>query len=162
MKEIFVDLARQILYAFDGEEVFRQYDCVSGDNAHATTVGRHRISRKHRIYRSRQYDAQMNYAMFFHRGEAIHEAQAVQLMSYARVGLRGLGLGENDPFGSHGCVRLDSRAARELFDWAPMGTSVHVAARNPALPGPYLDGAIWRNPDGTPCPRPERGKRTNR
>jgi lipoprotein-anchoring transpeptidase ErfK/SrfK len=124
---IVVDLSRQILYAYqDGTLVF-EYSCVSGDNDNPTTVGRHRVIRKHRIYRSRKYDRQMNFAMFFHGGEAIHESNAVGPMSYARTFLRAVGLGEEDPFGSHGCVRLSSDHAETLFDWTPMQTPVDVA-----------------------------------
>ncbi|MCB0654686.1 MAG: L,D-transpeptidase [Saprospiraceae bacterium] len=133
MKVIYVDLSHQILYAYEGNKLFRKYDCVTGDKSHKTTVGTHRIGRKHRIYRSRQYDAQMNFAMFFHRGEAIHESHLVGPMSYARITLRSIGLGDVDPFGSHGCVRLESSNARELFNWTPIRTKV-VISRNLKLP----------------------------
>ncbi|MEL6635646.1 MAG: L,D-transpeptidase [Bacteroidota bacterium] len=133
MKTIFVDTSCQVLYAYEGEKLFCKFDCVTGDNDHKTTLGTHYIGRKHEFYRSRQYDAQMNYAMFFHRGEAIHESSLVAPMSYARMVLKKLGLEEKDPFGSHGCVRLESSNARELFNWTPIGTKV-VVSKNPRLP----------------------------
>jgi lipoprotein-anchoring transpeptidase ErfK/SrfK len=126
-KRIVVDLSRQLLYAYDGEELIHCFDCVSGDHDHPTPVGDWGIYRKHETYRSRTYDAQMDYAMFFKRtGEAIHEGYAVGPMSYARAALEQFGLQEHDPFGSHGCVRLAGIDARTLFDWAPIGTRVHV------------------------------------
>ncbi|MFO0977355.1 MAG: L,D-transpeptidase [Planctomycetaceae bacterium] len=136
MKKIFVDLSRQKLYAFDGNVLFQQYNCVSGDNENPTTPGSHKVYRKHKKYRSKKYNAQMDYAMFFHGGEAIHESHVVVVMSYGRVALRAIGLGDQDPFGSHGCVRLQSSAAEELFNWTPMGTPVYVVESNPSLPGP--------------------------
>ena len=133
MKTIYVDLVRQILYAYEGSRLFRRYNCVTGDNAHRTTMGTHRIGRKHKIYRSRKYDAQMNYAMFFYRGEAIHESKLVEPMSYARVAIQKLGMEDIDPFGSHGCVRLHPSHAKSLFNWTPIGTKV-IVSKNPKLP----------------------------
>jgi lipoprotein-anchoring transpeptidase ErfK/SrfK len=154
-KAIFVDLRRQILYAYDGARLVYRFDCVSGDRDHTTTPGTHTIGRKHRIYRSRRYGAQMNYAMFFHGGEAIHEANAVLPMSHIRTALRAVGMEESDPFGSHGCVRLEQNQARMLFEWTPPGTRVTVDRQNPRLPGPYLDGGIWRDSAGNPTSRPD-------
>ena len=66
-KQIIVDLDDQVLYAYDGPNRTYEFDCTSGDSSHHTAIrpSLFQISRKEKIYRSKKYDAQMNYAMFF-------------------------------------------------------------------------------------------------
>lgn len=79
--------------------------------------------RKHALYRSRSYDAQMNYAMFFsHDGKAFHQYHGFVPLSAVRIARAGV----SEWFGSHGCVRLTERDAKALYAWAPVGTRVHV------------------------------------
>jgi lipoprotein-anchoring transpeptidase ErfK/SrfK len=119
-KRIYVVLDRQVLQAFDGDEMVYEFDCCTGDSDHPTTTGAFRILHKHRFYHSRKYDAQMDYAMFFTRdGKAIHQGVAVGLTSL----LRYLGA---DSVGSHGCVRLAEEDAATMFEWTPRGTPVIV------------------------------------
>lgn len=120
MKRIVVKLDRQVLQAFDGDTKVHELECATGDDDHPTDPGLFRVFRKHRHYRSRKYDAQMDFAMFFTRdGKAIHESHAVGITSYLRFfGVTSLG--------SHGCVRLSSEDAETIFEWAPIGTRVHV------------------------------------
>jgi lipoprotein-anchoring transpeptidase ErfK/SrfK len=121
-KKIVVKLDRQVLLAYDGDQLVHEFDCATGDDEHGTTAGLYAISRKHRYYRSRKYDAQMNFAMFFSRdGKAIHESHGVGVTSY----LRYLGV---TSLGSHGCVRLASDNAATMFEWTPVGTKVYVQA----------------------------------
>ncbi|WP_171133918.1 L,D-transpeptidase [Ruegeria sp. HKCCA6707] len=134
MKKIFVSLGKQRLYAFDGRKRVFEFRCVSGDSSHRTKVGEHTIVRKHKIYRSKKYDVQMNFAMFFYRGQAIHEAVAVDIMSEVRALIKQIGLDKADPFGSHGCIRLSSSNARKLFGWATMRTPVIISKGKPKLP----------------------------
>jgi lipoprotein-anchoring transpeptidase ErfK/SrfK len=118
-KTIVVSLRRQVLVALNDLQPAHTFDCVSGDSAHPTPPGLYRVHRKHRRYRSRTYDAQMDYAMFFHRGYAIHMAYGVTFSSY----LRWAGATE---LGSHGCVRLAESDARLLFAWTAMQTRVLI------------------------------------
>ncbi len=121
-KTILVDLDDQNLYAFNGARLEYEFYCASGDRLHptATWPSLHRIFRKHKTYRSRTYNAQMDYAMFFTvDGKAIHQSNAVGLTSV----LKDIGINQ---LGSHGCVRLSEENASKLFDWAPMNTSVFV------------------------------------
>jgi len=119
-KFIVVSLNEQTLEAFDGAHRVFEYDCTTGERSHPTDPGVFHISRKYREYRSRTYDPQMSYAKFFSAdGKAIHQASAVWLTST----LRTLGM---DGIGSHGCVRLSEENARQLFDWTPEGTMVHI------------------------------------
>ena len=119
-KKIVVKLDRQVLQAYDGDELAYEFDCATGDKDHPTTPGLFAVFRKHRYYRSKTYNAQMDFAMFFSKdGKAIHESHAVGVTSY----LRFLGV---TSVGSHGCVRLSSEDAATMFAWTPMGTKVYV------------------------------------
>jgi lipoprotein-anchoring transpeptidase ErfK/SrfK len=64
----------------------------------------------------------MNYALFFTGdGKALHQ--------YHGPGfgvVRTFKKSVSDWFGSHGCVRLQEEDARTLYDWASVGTAVHV------------------------------------
>lgn len=121
-KTIIVDLDDQNLYAFEGRNLLYHFYCATGDKANPTARWPevHRVIRKHEIYRSRSYDAQMNYAMFFTLdGKAIHQSQAVGLTSI----MKDMGF---DSLGSHGCVRLAEENAAILFKWTPMSTTVFI------------------------------------
>lgn len=120
-KKIIIDLNRQVLFAYEGDELVHKFDCATGAGDTPTPTGRFQVSHKFRHYTSRTYGVAMNNAMFFNffEGIAIHEAFGVLTTSY----LKFAGV---DSVGSHGCVRLSQRDARTLFDWAPVGTSVEV------------------------------------
>jgi lipoprotein-anchoring transpeptidase ErfK/SrfK len=121
-KAILVDLDDQNLYAFNGPKLIFEFYCASGDRVHptATWPSLYKIFRKHEVYRSRTYNAQMDYAMFFTSdGKAIHQSNVVGLTSV----LKDIGLNQ---LGSHGCVRLSEENAKKLFSWAPMGTPIFV------------------------------------
>jgi len=121
-KQIIVDLNAQNLYAFKGGTQVYEFWCTTGDNKHITAMKPtlSHVSRKHKKYRSRKYNAQMDYAMFFSKdGKAIHQSNAVSITS----ALKYLGI---DYFGSHGCVRLNESNASTLFKWTRIGTPVFI------------------------------------
>lgn len=119
-KYIVVTRATRMLEAFDGSNQVYSFSCLLGQEGHRTTVGRYHILSKHRDYRSRTYDAPMNFAMFFSAdGKAIHES--------ANFMLRNLGASLGcDSCGSHGCVGLSHDNAETMFTWTPRGTAVIV------------------------------------
>jgi lipoprotein-anchoring transpeptidase ErfK/SrfK len=123
-KAIVVHLKQQILDAYSNLTRIYHLDCVAGDAMHPTPPGYYAIQpgRKYRKYRSRTYDAQMDYAMFFYHGYAIHMAYMVGVSSY----LKWAGV---DSLGSHGCVRLSESDASILFDWTPVNTPVVILPR---------------------------------
>ncbi len=123
-KSIKVNLTLQIVEAYEGiTRVFR-FDCVTGDKDHPTDRGIFRILRKAHPYRSRTYNVQMNYAMFFtHDGKALHQYHGVVPLSVVRTARSSV----SEWFGSHGCVRLTEPAAKALYDWAAVGTTVQVS-----------------------------------
>lgn len=122
-KRIAVDLSHQTLEAFEDGRVVHHFDCVTGDANHPTNAGTFSIIRKNHPYRSRTYDVQMDYAMFFTSdGKAIHQYHGAAGLSLVRT----LRQGVSDWFGSHGCVRLEEANARTLYNWTPVGTRVTV------------------------------------
>ena len=137
-KRIVVNLWRQVLVAFDGDNTVYTFDCVSGDRNHPTEeveesvsgvgtvntiigdVVKHRVLRKVRDCYSQKYDAEMPYALFFtHDGKAIHQGFAVGLLSLLKTAQIG-------NIGSHGCVRIADDNAAQLFTWTPVGTEVVI------------------------------------
>lgn len=123
-KMIRVDLTKQTLEAFEGSTRVFSYECVSGDKSHPTDMGFFSIFRKNHPYRSKTYNVQMDYAMFFTKdGKAIHQYHGAVPLSVVRTARSKV----SDWFGSHGCVRLTKEDAKALYDWAPAGTQVHIS-----------------------------------
>ncbi|WP_288381744.1 L,D-transpeptidase [uncultured Massilia sp.] len=122
-KRITVKLALQILEAFEGDERIYKFECVTGDALNATRRGKWSIFRKEQDYRSREYKVDMDYAMFFYQGQAIHQYHGLMNFSLMRNTRKYV----SDMVGSAGCVRLREADARTLFFWAPYQTEVHVA-----------------------------------
>jgi len=122
-KLIKVNLALQILEAYEGEERIYKFECVTGDALNSTRRGKWRIFRKEQDYRSREYKVDMDYAMFFYQGQAIHQYHGMMNFSVMRNTRKYV----TDMVGSAGCVRLREADARALFFWAPYQTEVHVA-----------------------------------
>jgi hypothetical protein len=121
-KLIIVDLNWQNLFAYFAGELKFSFDAATGDNEHPTAVKPtlFSVTRREAICRSKKYNAQMNYALFFSDdGKAIHQSHAVGVTSI----LKSFGA---DYFGSHGCVRLAESDARTLFEWTPMSTPVFI------------------------------------
>ena len=122
-KTIKVSLAQQIVEAYEGSTRIFLFDCVTGDKDHPTDSGVFRIMRKVHPYRSRTYNVQMDYAMFFtHDGKALHQYHGVVPLSIVRTARNSV----SEWFGSHGCVRLTETDAKALYEWSPVGTTVQV------------------------------------
>ena len=122
IKTIKVNLALQILEAYEGTERVFKFECVTGDKNNMTTRGKWRIFRKHEDYTSQKYKVDMDYAMSFYKGEAIHQYHGFANFSLMRSTKRHV----TDLVGSAGCVRLREADAKALFFWAPYQTEVHV------------------------------------
>jgi hypothetical protein len=123
VKWILIQLQDQTVHAFGNGQRVYEYPCLTGDNAHPTNAGVFRIFRKNHPYRSRKYDVQMDYAMFFTAdGKALHQYHGIAGLPFVRRMRQSV----SDWFGSHGCVRLEQHAARTLYQWTPMGTRVRV------------------------------------
>ena len=121
-KRIKVNLMSQTVEAYDGEQRIHQFECCSGDGAHPTDRGIFTVMRKVHPYTSHTYHVPMNYALFFTSdGKALHQyhGPGFEIVRMFKESV-------SDWFGSHGCVRLKEEDARTLYDWASVGTAVHV------------------------------------
>lgn len=122
---IWVDKARQRVYAFDGSRLVFEGACSTaahhkhwapGDGEYevpATPVGSFRIFEKTPDHYSKAYLVHMRYALFYDGGRAIH---ATFPSEYRRLGRPASG----------GCVRLTRSKAVQLYSWARVGDPVHV------------------------------------
>ena len=117
-KRIIVTLKDQVVRAYAGSNQIFAFDAVTGDATHPTTVGKWKVEWKDKNHFSQQYQVPMHYALFFHKGEAIHESHAIELIRFFKR--------MSNSFGSHGCVRLSHDDAVKLFDWTPVNTPVEV------------------------------------
>ena len=150
-KKIEVDIISQQLTAYESKKLVYSFSCITGDAGHATPKGKYKIISKHRIYRSRKYDAQMNYALkitgdgvFIHESYNLIEDPVKQtgiatvlsdttanVVSFARknfpeIAKKNVTVGNINVFGSHGCIRLAHSDAVKLFDWAVKDMPVEI------------------------------------
>jgi len=122
-KSIKVNLAQQIVEAYEGSTRVFRFDCVTGDSEHPTDRGFFQVMRKVHPYRDPACNEQMDYALFFtHDGKALHQYHGPVPLSVVRNSHGSVG----DWFGSHGCVRLSEVHAKTLYEWASVGTTVQV------------------------------------
>jgi hypothetical protein len=103
-----IDLTRQVLLVVEDGAVRRVVHGSTGAQS-PTPQGRFRVVRRLRKSWSRRYHVWLPYALYFHRGFAIHAFPVVP-----------------DKPASHGCIRIPIRDARFVFDAAPLGTPVLI------------------------------------
>lgn len=123
VKRIAVYLSAQQLEVVENGCSNGSFPCVTGDYEFPTERGEFRVLSKQHPYRSKKYDVQMNYAMFFTSdGKAIHQYHGLSPLWLVRWMKQDL----TDWFGSHGCVRLEEQDAKALYEWVAVGTRVTV------------------------------------
>lgn len=113
-RRIEIDLSEQRLLAWEGKNLVYSFRISTGKRATPTPKGKFTINSKYRFNRMQgeDYDIpDVPYAMYFYEGYAIHGAYW------------------HNNFGtpvSHGCVNLRVKQARQLYNWAKVGTLVVV------------------------------------
>ncbi|EFL90085.1 L,D-transpeptidase [Ahrensia sp. R2A130] len=96
-----VDISSQTMRVTKGGRHLYTWKVSTGRKGYSTPTGTWKIHRMHKEYYSKKYDgAPMPYAMFYHRGFAIHGTNSIKRLG--RVA-------------SHGCVRLHPSNAATLF-----------------------------------------------
>lgn len=126
-KYIQVDLDRQVLMAYEDDNLVHEFHAVTGSCAKWTHPGTYQIDRKVEDYVSQTYDVEMPYTMFFtDDGKAIHGTSFATIRSFLHAYV-------SDNVGSKGCVGISNSNARTMFEWAPVGTPVVIlrSERNP-------------------------------
>lgn len=103
-----IDLARQVMLVVEHGAVQRAVHASTGA-LFATPRGRFAVVRRLRESWSRRYRVWLPYALYFHRGLAIHGFPIVP-----------------DQPASHGCIRISLESAPFVFKAAPLGTPVLI------------------------------------
>jgi lipoprotein-anchoring transpeptidase ErfK/SrfK len=123
-KKILVNIERQMLIAVEANKLVFEYDVVTGRPNKETHPGNFTITRKFKDYTSKTYGSPMPYTMFFTKdGKAIHGTQWAAVRSYLHAYI-------TESVGSQGCVGLSEGDAKELFNWAPIGTPILILEGN--------------------------------
>ncbi len=100
--------AKGVTLLVDNARVKRAIHSSAGKRGYETPRGSHQIQRKVLKDWSRPYRAWMPYASYFHGGYALHEGAVPAYPA------------------SHGCVRLPSWDAADVYRFAAIGTAVVV------------------------------------
>lgn len=96
-----VDLSSQTMTVKKDGRTLYNWRVSTARSGYRTPTGKWSPTRMHKMWYSRKYDmSPMPYSIFFYGGYAIHGTNAV-----SRLGRPA----------SHGCVRLDTRNARKLY-----------------------------------------------
>jgi lipoprotein-anchoring transpeptidase ErfK/SrfK len=109
-----IDLSEQRTYAYQGNELVNSFLVSTGTWEHPTVTGTYNIYVKYTFADMSgpgYYLSSVPYVMYFYKGYGLH------------------GTYWHNKFGtpmSHGCVNLRTEDAGWLFDWASVGTTVHV------------------------------------
>jgi lipoprotein-anchoring transpeptidase ErfK/SrfK len=113
---ITVNIATQEMVVVDEDnDTIFEFDVSTGRPGHATPTGTFRPVRMHDIWYSSKYEnAPMPWSIFFHGGYAIH----------GTTDLKHLG-----QVASHGCVRLDPKNAKLLYDLVKQVGMGHTTVR---------------------------------
>jgi lipoprotein-anchoring transpeptidase ErfK/SrfK len=111
-----VDRDDQLMRVYVEGDLVYVWPVSTGRMGYRTPAGRYSPTMLSRMHYSRRYDnAPMPYAIFFRGGYAIHGTYAV-----SRLGRQA----------SHGCIRLHTANARELFhmiqDYGPSDTRIVI------------------------------------
>ena len=113
-KWIDINLSQQRLYAYVGTQLIRSFVVSTGVATHPTVTGTYHIYVKYTstlMTGPGYYLPNVPYTMYFYRGYGIH------------------GTYWHNNFGvpmSHGCINMRTPEAGWLFNWAPLGTVVHI------------------------------------
>ncbi len=100
--KIAVDITNQEMTVSDDGDTIYDFVVSTGRKGHATPTGSFRPIRMHQMWYSSKYEnAPMPWSIFFHGGYAIHGTTDVKHLGHVA---------------SHGCVRLDPRDAKALYD----------------------------------------------
>lgn len=124
IKKIVISISSQNLKCYEGADIVCDFKISSGAPGLDTPIGNFKVERKRDVAYSAAYDLYMNYWMAFTPNEAygIHELPYWKY-SWGTVteGANHLGVKV-----SHGCVRLGIGSAKQVYDWAPIGTPVQI------------------------------------
>ena len=112
-KHVVIDKSRQMLRAYEGNQVVMETHISTGRRGRETPNGRFRAQSKALMHYSRLYDnAPMPYSVQIAGTYFIHGFSSVP----------------NYP-ASHGCIRLPVDSARQFYQWVDSGTPVDIVGK---------------------------------
>ena len=123
LKRIEIDISEQRLTAWDGDKLVYSFVCSTGKSGTPTKFGRfHVISKLPEAYGS-AWNIRMPYWMgIYWAGGSENGIHGLPILSSGQTLWSGY-LGQRV---SYGCIVLDTWAARQLYDWAEIGTEVII------------------------------------
>jgi lipoprotein-anchoring transpeptidase ErfK/SrfK len=123
LKRIEIDVSDQRLTAWDGDELIYDFVCSTGKSGTPTQYGRFSIISKLPEAYGSAWDIQMPYWMgIYWAGGSENGIHGLPILSSGQTLWSGY-LGQRV---SYGCIVLDTSAAKQLYDWAEIGTEVII------------------------------------
>ena len=122
-KRIVVDISEQRLYAYKGDTLVFKTPVSTGIKGRDTATGNFQILDKMPMAYSRIWKLKMPYWMGVYYVQGIENGfHALPIRPNGTVMWGGL-LGQK---ASYGCIILGNQAAKKLYNWADIGTQVHI------------------------------------
>lgn len=122
-KRIEIDISQQRLYAYKGERLVYKFPVSTGLRGRDTSTGNFHILDKIPMAYSRIWRLKMPYWMGVYWVKGIENGiHALPIRPDGSIMWAGL-LGQR---ASYGCIILSNAAAKKLYNWADIGTPVHI------------------------------------
>ena len=122
-KRIEIDISSQRFYAYVGDELVYSFPTSTGLPGRDTAVGRFEVQSKIPMAYSSIWRLNMPYWLgIYNVGRIENGIHALPIRPDGTVMWAGL-LGQK---ASYGCVILSTQAARTIYEWAEIGTPVHI------------------------------------
>jgi tetratricopeptide (TPR) repeat protein len=123
LKRIEVDVSKQRLTAWDGDNLVYSFVCSTGRSGTPTKFGRFSVISKLPEAYGSAWDLRMPYWMgIYWAGGSENGIHGLPILSSGQTLWSGY-LGQRV---SYGCIVLDTWAAKQLYEWAEIGTEVII------------------------------------
>jgi len=123
LKHIEIDISKQRLTAWDGDNLIYSFVCSTGRSGTPTKLGRFSVISKLPEAYGSAWDLRMPYWMgIYWAGGSENGIHGLPILSSGQTLWSGY-LGQRV---SYGCVVLDTWAAKQLYEWAEIGTEVII------------------------------------
>lgn len=123
LKRIEIDISQQRLTAWDGEKPVYNFVCSTGKPGTPTKFGRFSVLSKFPEAYGSAWDIRMPYWLgIYWAGGSENGIHGLPILSNGQTLWAGY-LGQRV---SYGCIVLDTWAAKQLYDWAEIGTEVII------------------------------------
>jgi tetratricopeptide (TPR) repeat protein len=122
-KRIVIDISKQRLYAYKGDNLVYKWVCSTGLRGRDTATGNFQVLDKIKMAYSKVWRLKMPYWLgIYYVGGIENGIHGLPIRPDGSVMWGGL-LGQR---ASYGCIILSNQAARTLYKWAEIGTAVEI------------------------------------